>query len=228
MSQFMCPNCGVSVGTETYVAYSYPSLPPNTLDSNNAMDLTGHMRSQYSKTMADIETDISKLDDEMSQLQTVMGRLAAERQSLERSLEEHRSIVAPIRRIPLEVLSGIFIFCADNSSSNSNSKCFDVTQAPIQLSFVCNKWRRLAISMSQLWSSISLKGGHEYVLSSGRSQTYYSRSIQTDMLSTWLLRSGSSPLTLGIDATWLEHDALTSCIALMIPHSHRCQPAGVM
>jgi len=56
------------------------------------------MRSQYSKTIADIETDISKLDDEMSRLQTVMGQLAAERQSLERSLEEHHSIVAPIRR----------------------------------------------------------------------------------------------------------------------------------
>jgi len=41
------------------------------------------------------------------------------------------------------------------------------------------------------------------------------------MLSTWLLRSGSSPLTLGIDALWLDHDALTSCIAIMILHSHR-------
>ncbi|KIM77164.1 hypothetical protein PILCRDRAFT_77007, partial [Piloderma croceum F 1598] len=157
------------------------------------------MRSQYSKTIADIETDILKLDDEMSRLQMVMGQLAAERQSLERSLEEHRSIVAPIRRIPPDVLSEIFTFCADNSGSNYNSKCFDVTQAPMQLSFVCNKWRRLAISMSQLWSSISLKGGREFVSSSGASFTYISkRSIRTDMLSTWLLRSGSLPLTLGI------------------------------
>jgi len=41
------------------------------------------------------------------------------------------------------------------------------------------------------------------------------------MLSTWLSRSGSSPLTLSIDALWLEHDALASCIAIMMPHSHR-------
>jgi hypothetical protein len=41
------------------------------------------------------------------------------------------------------------------------------------------------------------------------------------MLSIWLLRSGSSPLTLGIDASWLEHDLLTSCIAVVIYHSHR-------
>lgn len=222
MSQSMCPNCGVSIGTGTSSAHSYPSLPPNTLDSNNAMALSGHMRSQYSKTIADIVTDISKLDDEMSRLQMVMGQLAAERQSLERSLEEHRSIVAPIRRIPLDVLSEIFIFCADNSGSNSNSKCFDVTQAPMQLSFVCNKWRRLAISISQLWSSISLKGGCEFVSSSGASHTYlFDRTIQTDMLSTWLLRSGSSPLTLDIDALLLKHDTLTSCITIMIPHSHR-------
>jgi len=72
--------------------------------------LSGHMRSQYSKTIADIETDISKLDDEMSRLQTVMGQLAAERQEFRKILGEHHSIVAPIRRIPLEVLSGIFHF----------------------------------------------------------------------------------------------------------------------
>jgi hypothetical protein len=222
MSQSICPHCGVFIGMGTSGACSYPSLPPNTLDSNNAMDLTGHARLRYSKTIADIETDISKLDDEMSRLQMVMDQLAAERQSLEKSLEEHRSIVAPIRRIPLEVLSEIFMFCADNSGSNSNSKCFDVTQAPIQLSFVCNKWRRLAISMSHLWSSISLKGGRESVLSSGMRHTSLSRrSIRTDMLSTWLLRSGSLPLTLSIDASWLEHDALTFCIAIMISHSHR-------
>jgi hypothetical protein len=111
MSQFMCPNCGVSIGTETYSVHSYLSLPPNILNSNNAMDLSGHMRSQYSKTIAGIETNLSKLDDEMSQLQMVMGQLAVEHQSLERSLEEHRSIVVLIRRIPLELLSGIFIFC---------------------------------------------------------------------------------------------------------------------
>jgi hypothetical protein len=146
--------------------------------------------------------------------------MAVKPQSLERALEEHRSILAPIRRIPLEVLSGIFIFCAVNSGSKSKSKCFDVTQAPIQLSFVCNKWRRLAISVPQLRSFISLQG--KYILSSGQSRALHlERSIRTDMLSTWLLRSGSFPLTLDIDATWLEHDALTSCIALMIPHPHR-------
>jgi hypothetical protein len=149
----------------------------------------------------------------------VMGQLAAERQSLERSLEEHRSIVALIRRIPLELLSGIFIFCTDSSSLGSNSS-FDVTQTHIQLSFVCNKWRRLAISMSQLWSSISLHGGYEYANSLGFTEIT-ERSVPMDMLNTWLFRSGSSPLTLGIDVSCLEHDALTSCIDIMIPHSHR-------
>jgi len=168
MSQSICPHCGVFIEMGTSGARSYPSLPPNTLDSNNAMDLNSQARSQYSKTIADIETDISNLDDEMSRLQMVMGQLAAERQSLETSLAEHRAIVAPIRSIPLEVLSEIFIFCADNSGSNSNSKCFDATQAPIQLSFVCNKWRRLAISMSHLWSSISLKGPGVVIWSSAQ------------------------------------------------------------
>ena len=78
MSQFMCPNCGVSTGTGTYSVHSYPPLSLNILNSNNAMDLSGHMRSQYSKTIVGIETDLLKLDNEMSRLQMVMGQLAAE------------------------------------------------------------------------------------------------------------------------------------------------------
>jgi hypothetical protein len=85
MSQFMCRNCGVSIGMGTNSAQSYPSVPPNTLNSNNAMELSNHMRSQYSKTTAGIETDISKLDD-VSRLQVVMGQLVAEHQSLERCM----------------------------------------------------------------------------------------------------------------------------------------------
>ena len=222
MSPFMCPNCGVSIGTRTYSARSYAALPPNTLNSNNGMKLSSRMQSQYLKAIASIETDISKLDEEMSRMQMIMEQLAAERQSLEKSLEERRSIVAPIRRIPLDVLSEIFIFCVDSSGPTDNSKCFDVTQAPIQLSFVCNKWRRLVISMSQLWTSILLNGGRTYVSSSGkRLNEFFMRSIETDMLNTWLSRSGSSPLTLGIDGQWLKHDALTSCIDILIAHSHR-------
>src|ERR1700683_1977506 len=115
MSPIMCPNCSVSIGMETYGPHSYPPLPANALNSNNGMELSSHMRSQYSKTIAGIETDISQLDEEMSRLQTIVSRLATERQRLERSLEEHRSIAAPIGRIPLDVLSEIFIFCADSS-----------------------------------------------------------------------------------------------------------------
>jgi hypothetical protein len=157
---------------------------------------------RFSKTITDIEAGLSRLDDEMSQLRMAMDHLATERQKLEMSLDEYRSLVAPIRRIPPEMLCEMFMHCLVDGPNS-----FDVTKAPLHLTFVCSKWRRVAISSPRLWSYISLDKA----------------SMATELLQTWLLRSGSSPLTLVFkedgcgDATL----AVSSYLNAIIPHSHR-------
>ena len=187
--------CGV-LAKNTYNVY--PSPPSNMLNSNAIFSAAE--TSQFSKTISDIEADLSRLDDEMSQLQMAMDHLATERRKLEMSLDEHRSLVAPIRRIPPEILCEMFMHCLVSVPHS-----FDVTKAPLHLTFVCSKWRRVAISTPWLWSYISL----------------YKAPIAMELLQIWLLRSGSSPLTLIFEPEDNGDDIASSYFDTIIPHSHR-------
>jgi len=120
----------------------------------------------------------------MSRLRIAIDHLATQRQNLERSLDEHHSLVALIRKLPPEMLCEIFSYRVDRR------RCFYVTEAPMRLSFVCNKWRNVAISIPQLWSSIFLRY----------------QSVATEMLGAWLSRSGIYPLTLYIGSHHHEDD----------------------
>ena len=102
-----CSNRGVSLVEHAYK--TYPSPSSDMLNSNTIFPTAEIL--QFSKTIADIEADISIFDNEMSRLRKAMGHLATKRQKLEMTLDEHRSLVTPIRRIPPEMLCAIFSHC---------------------------------------------------------------------------------------------------------------------
>ena len=188
--------CSASSVSETDEIY--PSISAEMLNSNAVYSAS--QRREYAKTIRDMEVEMSRLDDEMSRLQQPMDHLANVRQKLQRSLDEHRSIAAPIRRIPQEILSEIFLHCLMDSSNS-----FNVTIAPLLLTFVCSRWRTVAIFTPRLWSSISLD------VVSGT----------TEMLQTWLSRSGMSPLKLVIDLESMDNDGTTyPRINTLVSHSH--------
>ncbi|TDL13716.1 hypothetical protein BD410DRAFT_797537 [Rickenella mellea] len=67
--------------------------------------------------------------------------------------------IAPILRIPCEIISGIFGFCLPNDEFPRPS----IKSAPMQLSHVCSAWRKLAIQTPRLWSKILLcTGVHDF------------------------------------------------------------------
>ncbi|KIM85837.1 hypothetical protein PILCRDRAFT_817078 [Piloderma croceum F 1598] len=197
-SRSLCSKCG-ALTENTYNVYLSP--PSDMLNSNTVFSAA--QTSRFSKMVSDIEADLSRLDGEMSQLQMAMDHLVTERQKLEMSLDEYRSLVAPIRRMPPEMLCEMFMHCLVDGSNS-----FDVTRAPLHLTFVCSKWRRVAISTPRLWSYISL----DYAPST------------MELLQTWLLRSGSSPLTLVFESEEDDDEEViagSSYFDTIIPHSHR-------
>lgn len=157
---------------------------------------------EFSKTIADVETNMGRLDEEISRLQKAMYHLQNERQKLEASLDEYRSLAAPIRTIPPEILSEIFSHCLVD-----NTEIVDVAKAPLLLTFACSRWRTVAISTPRLWSSVRVTRGV----------------VSMEMLQTWLLRSCDIPLTLAVNATCLGDYDVCLCIKTLIPHCRRWQ-----
>lgn len=131
---------------------------------------------------------------------------------------------APIHRLPFEVMSNIFLATLDTPKDPclipsrdrlTHQAGFPPDHTPLFLGQVCRRWRSLALSIPQLWSTITLP---------------YLSDSRMKLASLWLLRSGkTTPLSLTICQTanpWTPPessiDRLTrSMLDLLIPKVHR-------
>ncbi|THU85950.1 hypothetical protein K435DRAFT_970496 [Dendrothele bispora CBS 962.96] len=125
----------------------------------------------------------------------------------------YRSLLAPIRKLPLECLIQIFaLVCMGCKVSRKEVDC-----PATRLSQVCAGWGELARSIP-IWSHINI---NLYWVSSFRCNGDVIRSI----LTTHLELSKNSPLciVLGLPADPTESQTTSDIIHLLFPHSRRFQ-----
>jgi hypothetical protein len=69
-----------------------------------------------------VEANISRIDDETTRPHAVLDGLArkraAKRAAIHHQAQLHRVLVAPVRRLPPEVLSEIFLLCRETKRSD--------------------------------------------------------------------------------------------------------------
>ncbi|KAI5834122.1 hypothetical protein K523DRAFT_294533 [Schizophyllum commune Tattone D] len=87
------------------------------------------------------ESDIGRYDDEIVDLEKVMRELKRKRGELQRVADANRSLISPIRRLPLEILTTIFRYVQDIPD----------VRLPLQLrknvcQRVCHSWRTIILS----------------------------------------------------------------------------------
>ncbi|KAK1226663.1 hypothetical protein PQX77_010355, partial [Marasmius sp. AFHP31] len=109
---YSCVRCGLEVGnvkddalTEECIALSKSNDPPSPALVH------ANIRERYVKASDALKT----LDSKIKNLSASMAALNGERARLSERKQIHESILHPIRRLPLEVLTEIFRFCASNS-----------------------------------------------------------------------------------------------------------------
>ncbi|PPQ91526.1 hypothetical protein CVT25_008795 [Psilocybe cyanescens] len=114
------------------------------------------------------------------------------------------SSLGPSGRLPIELLSEIFLLCADERMDAWNT-----IHIPLLLSNICSRWRSAAINNPLLWSRLSIQ------LSGAVSKS------ETAIVDTWLSRSGKCPLTIYV--FWEEPPFSDSHIVLekLMAHSER-------
>jgi len=109
-----------------------------------------------------------------------LTQLKMQRTTIYANLEHLRSLLCPIRLLPVELLSEIFTLSSDPVGSPSLSN-------PIfAVSHVCSSWRNIAIHKSELWSSLRLEHVHFATRPDG----------VIPLAGLWLGRSGDHPLRL--------------------------------
>ncbi len=100
-----------------------------------------------------------------------------------------KKIIRPIRSVPEDIVREIFLTCLDTDEREIKDS-LDGRSPPLVLSKVCRNWRSVAVSTSQLWSSLSL-----------HFDQYRDAKACLHLLQIYLLRSGTQDIILSLQST---------------------------
>ncbi|KIM84159.1 hypothetical protein PILCRDRAFT_818480 [Piloderma croceum F 1598] len=175
MSSTLCERCGHTVVNDIEL----PTTPVPELLGGNYI-ATESQTQMICDTISSAQADISQLDGEITRLQAVLDGLAHKRDALHKYTNLHMALVAPIRRLPPEVLSEIFMQCMDEKNLSN----LRLNTAPLLVGSVSSRWRTIALSTPRLWASFSLTIRPKY--------------LKTDVVlaKAWLARADTCPLTI--------------------------------
>ncbi|KAK7041623.1 hypothetical protein VNI00_009218 [Paramarasmius palmivorus] len=116
---------------------------------------------QYVDTVLNnLEERLSACKTETVGLETRLSVLKQRNEVLEWKSERFRSLKAPIRRLPTEILSDILLYSlADTGSVTIRRRMLYFKESPLhtlKLCQVCMRWRRVVRSTPQLWATIRM------------------------------------------------------------------------
>lgn len=126
---------------------------------------------------------------QVSNLQTRCVSLVTAQRRISEVANLHRALLAPIRKLPVELLTEIFLFAALPESEARWRGASHVLAA------VCLRWRQVALSTPHLWACI-------VVIAGSSSLTLWRESVRTR-----LERSSYAPLTI----TWKIYGRRAFC-----------------
>ncbi|KAF8990132.1 hypothetical protein BDZ89DRAFT_1152092 [Hymenopellis radicata] len=162
MSQVSCPTCGILNGPTSF------SETPTSL---RVLDLLSTNIPPHDAEVADLRQIVQNssalvqsLQDHINKVQDTLSSLRSLHETASRRLADAKCILHPIRSLPRDILSEIFLSCtpiADETDSEAfeYGPTFDTLcprNHPWNLSHVCRTWREITLSLPRLWTTVYL------------------------------------------------------------------------
>ncbi|KAJ7609013.1 hypothetical protein FB45DRAFT_845586 [Roridomyces roridus] len=155
-----CPTCGASANPRSEkLDLTIPAAGPQTIarylqlmDTNEppAAAELAYAQAAESNTAA----QLAGLDEEIAQLKSRLNQLEDERSVLAISHQRSLPIVSPLRRMPPEILSEIFLWTLPSPADLAPG--LPMLKTRWVLSQVSRRWREVALSTPSLWSLVSV------------------------------------------------------------------------
>jgi hypothetical protein len=197
----LCPKCTSPI---LFALNSKPSWAPRNFDSNRAP--TEVELQLIRKSLNETHNQISLIDTEIARLQPFQKELQSTWKTLIDQETHLSNLISPLRRLPPELLSEVFIH---------RSAKFDSCPSPLVLSQVCRDWRKVALSTPALWSFLSL-----------RDRRTYRDYDPIPLARIWLSRSGQTMLSISIQLLYRQ-TAVEPFFELICDFSHRLKALSV-
>ncbi|KAF9477105.1 hypothetical protein BDN70DRAFT_838244 [Pholiota conissans] len=107
-------------------------------------------KAHIAQLLATPQRQLRILDAEVDELQREVDKIQASKAALDEVIEEHRRLLTPFRRLPDDVLCSIFAYCLPPQGNAVMALC----EAPLLLTRICSRWRRVALETPYLWRSL--------------------------------------------------------------------------
>ncbi|KAJ7575815.1 hypothetical protein C8J56DRAFT_900775 [Mycena floridula] len=162
---------------------------------------------------------IRRCNDELDQQKLYISALENQRKILERHIEATKALTAPIRRIPVEILSRIFGFHCVGGNLVMPAK---ITLPDLTIALVCFHWKNVAMSDQALFSDIGLE------FDNFSEDPRYPPDTLTRAVELLLKRSGSHLLSINIITGFFPRHGLAKAWALITSQSMRWGKLALM
>ncbi|CAA7263874.1 unnamed protein product [Cyclocybe aegerita] len=179
-------------------------------DTNDPADrFNRHFGTNYAPTDKDVEElrailrgsdcQIQALDEEIEQKESELEELRGRRAAIMEATRNHRTLLAPIRRIPQDLLQDIFVACLPEDRNPTMS----ADEAPMLLTRISSHWRQVAHLTPRLWASIyipvpsiPLQWVDQRQLGPEATESLINQRIEG--VKVWIQRSRACPLSIRI------------------------------
>ncbi|KAL1713252.1 hypothetical protein EV715DRAFT_212111 [Schizophyllum commune] len=175
--------------------------------------LSGAEEERIEQNIAQTDESLQKLGAKVKDLMALVAQLHdGERELMERR-KVQQAYLAPVRRLPPEILSIIFkMYCGDRSVDLLQKRC-----PPLILSSVCKVWRDTILGLHSVWNHFEFSTYG--IVSGSKSRRLLNR------LRAFLEYSGNLPLrhcvTFSLDTFSARDPKRTQPLDLLIEHAHR-------
>ncbi|KAJ7695747.1 hypothetical protein B0H17DRAFT_979883, partial [Mycena rosella] len=129
----------MQTAVEITKAYSGSNDPPSDFD-----------RTHISQLLIEETIALASIDAEISELEIRLTALTSLREEREGIVKKLRAITSPLRLLPPEILSLIFINCPRDEVGRTIKNPTHLL-APLLLMHVCSRWRYIAMDTSAIW-----------------------------------------------------------------------------
>lgn len=141
--------------------------------------------------------DVSQLDHEILRLEANLVEIHRKRDEKNKYIFAHKALVAPIRQLPPEIITGIFLLCLPGCPTISP-----------RLAAVCRRWRTIILSCPQVCADISLVVPSKHLDS------------QIAWAKTCLSHSGEYPLSINLRGN-TPNDNMRSLMEVLVARSEQ-------
>ncbi len=171
-------------------------------DGRSTIDLDSSSVNSVRRSIPLLESEVLLRNQEVTHLKTLLSTLQRELDNAQRDLDHHKSILAPIRLLPDDLLLRIFKF----ASHGTDDQLSHPSHSRWALLRVCHSWRVIALNNPTLWSVLAFNF-IDWDICSPHNRTLFSRALDL---------SKNSSLSIQLNLDFLEtddDDFLWDCIA---------------